>query len=60
MLKSNYEKSKQAFKNKVIEEVRAMTKKSLSWGDIATYQRKIYKKAKYYGLIKEFKENGIL
>ena len=31
-----------------------------SWGEIATECDKLHKLAKYYGLINEFKQNGII
>ena len=39
---------------------REQSKKSMSWGDLAKIQHNLTKLAKRFGLIKEFKENGII
>lgn len=56
----NYDLKKNQLRQQIIDDINKMKYKSLSWLDIANYQRKIYPLAKKYGLLKELKENGIL
>lgn len=37
-----------------------MSKKSMSYGELAMHQAQLYKIGKRFGLIKEFRENGLL
>lgn len=54
----------QTRKDQVREEARAWqleaSEKSLSWGEIAEKSDYFYKLGKRYGLVREFKENGII
>ena len=55
---TQYEKQKQAARIKAQEWQQDTSPKS--WGEIAQEKNKLEKLAKRYGLIKEFRENGII
>lgn len=57
---SNYIKYKERARQEAIEYQEWASEQSLSWGEIAFYCDYFYHKAKQYGLIKEFRENGII
>lgn len=57
---NNYQRLKEAARNKAIEWQLNFDGKCLSWSDLAYYSDYFNKLAKRYGLIKEFKENGII
>ena len=56
----NYKQGKTNARERAIEWQRTTAKDPMSWGDVAAWGDYFYKLGKRYGLIKEFKENGIL
>jgi hypothetical protein len=56
-----YERGKERAREKAIDyQHKIMTADDLYYSEIAYYCDKFYKLAKRYGLIKEFRENGII
>lgn len=57
-----YKKGKERLQLKAIEWQLSQTyyEKGYSWGEIAEIQAYFEKQAKRYGLLKEFRENGII
>lgn len=57
-------KNYQYYKNLAIEKAKQYhaeaSEQNYSYGELADFYNKFYKLAKRYGLIKEFKENGII
>lgn len=56
--RNKYAQGKQAARQKAIDYQQDQSPKS--WGQILSHQRTFEKLAKKYGLVKEFKENGII
>lgn len=56
----NYQERKEKARNKAIEWQTTTSSEAMSWGEVASWSNYFYKLAKRYGLIKEFKENGII
>lgn len=56
----NYKYRKETARCKAIEWQLKMSDKNLSYSELAHYSYYFAKLGKRYGLIKEFKENGIL
>ena len=60
MKMNNYTK----YKERAIQEAKEYqlwaSEQSLSWGEVAAYCDYFYHKAQQYGLVKEFRENGII
>lgn len=56
----NYKQGKAKAIEEAQEYQRTTINKPMSWGEVATWYNYFYKLAKRYGLIKEFKENGII
>lgn len=58
---NNYqERKEQARQRAILYQHEIMTEEHISYNEIAEYCDKFYKLAKRYGLIKEFRENGII
>ena len=55
-----YRKAKDNARNKAIEWRLSFDGKCLSWSEVAYYGDYFYSLAKRYGLVKEFRENGII
>ena len=57
-------KNYQYYKNLAVEKAKdwqyQASEQNYSYGELADFYDKFYKLAKRYGLIKEFKENGII
>jgi hypothetical protein len=57
---SNYKENKEKAREKAIEWQRDFKNHNYSWGELAYYGAYFEKLAKRYGLVEEFKENGII
>lgn len=57
---SKYEMKKELARNEAIEWQHEFSNNNYSYYDLMLYGEYFYKKAKRYGLIREFKENGII
>lgn len=56
-----YQKQKEIVRQKAIDwQANFDNNQSIGWGELAEQQRKMEKLGKRYGLLKEFKENGII
>lgn len=55
-----YEMKKELARNEAIEWQLDFSNNNYSYYDLMLYEEYFYKKAKRYGLIREFKENGII
>jgi hypothetical protein len=60
MKKNKYQIRKEEIKQEAIEWQNNFESNNYSWGELAEIQANFEKKAKKYGLSKEFKENGII
>lgn len=58
--KQYYQERKTMAIDEAIEWQRTAATEPMSWGEVASWCNYFYKLAKRYGLIKEFKENGII
>lgn len=58
--KNKYQQQKAKAIEKAIEYQHNASKKEYSYGELYEIQNYFYKLAKRYGLLKEFRENGIL
>lgn len=57
---SIYQYRKNNARNKAIEWQADFCNHDYSWGEIAEFQAMFYKLARRYGLVREFRENGII
>ena len=57
---NTYQKNKDKARNKAIEWQLDFGNHNYSWGELAYYSDYFEKLAKRYGLVEEFKENGII
>ena len=57
---TKYEMRKDKARQKAIRWQEETAQKSYSYGELADFWERFYRLAKRYGLIKEFKDNGIL
>lgn len=57
---STYQENKEKAREKAIEWQRDFENHNYSWGELAYYGVYFEKLAKRYGLVEEFKENGII
>ena len=58
---NNYQKNKERIRNKAIEYSYSFSKgANYFYSELATYEDFFRKNGKKYGLLKEFKENGII
>ena len=57
---SKYQTEKNQVRQDVISQLDEIFPPGISYGELAYTQEKLYKIAKKYGLVREFKENGIL
>ena len=57
---NEYQKGKARARNLAIDWQHDFNNRNYSYGELAYYQELFYKLARRYGLIKEFKETGIL
>ena len=60
MYSDNYKEKKEKIRKEAIEWQKEFAKHNYSYGELAYYQLYFENKGKRYGLIREFKENGIL
>ena len=56
---SQYQREKENVRNKAIEWQMNFDGKCLSWSELAYYQSYFERIGRRYGLLKEFRENGI-
>jgi hypothetical protein len=57
---ANYQKRKESARGFAIEWQLDFENNNYTWGELAYYQDLFYKIGKRYGLLTEFKENGII
>jgi hypothetical protein len=57
---SKYQTEKEQVRQDVINQLDVIFYPGISQGELIDVQSKLYKIAKKYGLVREFKENGIL
>ena len=57
---NTYQRAKERARNKAIEWQLTFDKHNYSYGELAYYRDYFERLAKRYGLVKEFKENGII
>jgi len=57
---TNYERRKDAARQKAIDWQYEASQKNLSYGELADAGEKFTKLAKRYGLVREFRENAII
>lgn len=57
---SVYQRAKERARNKAVEWQLDFNNHNYSWGELAYYENYFERLAKKYGLVKEFKENGII
>lgn len=55
-----YKKAKEKARNKAVEWQMDFSNHNHSWGEIAYFETYFTRLAKRYGLVREFKENGII
>ena len=55
-----YKEKKSYVRCKAMSFVDYISRKNVSWWDIAYYQSKLQKQAKRYGLLTEFRINGVI
>ena len=55
-----YQKAKESARNKAIEWQNDFTNHNYSYGELAYYGEYFERLAKRYGLVREFRENGII
>lgn len=55
-----YKKAKEKTRNKAVEWQMDFSNHNYSWGEIAYFETYFTRLAKRYGLVREFKENGII
>lgn len=55
-----YQRAKERLRNKAIEWQMDFNNHNYSYGELAYYGEYLERLAKRYGLVKEFKENGII
>ena len=56
---SNYQKQKERVRNEAIEWQLDFDNHNYSWGELAVFGDYVYTMGKRYGLLTEFRENGI-
>lgn len=56
----NYQKQKEKARQKAVEWQKAFPRKSRFWGELAIQGEKFRSLARRYGLVREFRENGII
>lgn len=56
----NYQQKKDATRQYAIERMDALLCQNPSYGELANFQADIEKRARQCGLVREFRENGIL
>lgn len=57
---NKYEQGKANARQQAIDWQNEQSMQSMSWGEVAYYSDYFTKLGKRYGLLKEFKENGII
>ena len=57
---NKYQKYKEKTRQEAIEWQLDFEKQDYCWGDLHIYHQHFEDKARRYGLVKEFKENGII
>lgn len=55
-----YQKKKEELRQEAIEYKRQAIEQNFSWWDINDYLHDLEPRAKKYGLLKEFRENGVI
>ena len=56
---SNYQKQKERVRNEAIEWQLDFDNHNYSWGELAVFGDYFYTMGKRYGLLREFRDNGI-
>ncbi len=56
---NNYIKNKEKIRHQAIEWQHDFEEQDYCWGDLIIYQQYFEEQGKKYGLLKEFRENGI-
>lgn len=59
-MKSKYQEAKDKARNLVISVAWCLQEQNASYGEYALYASEFERLAKRYGLVREFRENGIL
>ena len=59
LIMSNYQKQKERVRNEAIEWQYDFCNHDYSWGELAYFEDYFYTMGKRYGLLTEFRENGI-
>lgn len=59
-MKKTYQERKEQARQKAIDWQHDFADNNYSWGDLYIWGNYFYKLGKRYGLLKEFKENGII
>lgn len=57
---SRYERGKAAARQRAIDWQHDQSRRAMSWAEVAEWQGHFLKLARRFGLVREFKENGIL
>ena len=57
---SKYMEKKEAARNEAINWMHTTANDSMSWSEIAEYQDRLMTIGRRYGLIREFRENGVI
>ena len=58
-MNNNYQNAKEKARQKAIDWYYEFSEKSMSWGELAYWQGYFERLGKRYGLLSEFRENGI-
>ena len=59
-MKKTYQEKKEEIREQAIEWQHTTAQETMYWSEVAYWGNYWYKKAKRYGLVKEFKENAII
>ena len=59
-MKNHYQKMKEKTRDEAIAWQTAFSEESLSYGELCEMREKLEEKARRYGLLREFAENGVL
>ena len=57
---NNYQKQKEKARSKAVDWQLDFSNHNYSWGELADFGEYFERLAKRYGLVKEFRENGII
>lgn len=59
-MKTHYQKMKEKTRDESIAWQTSLSEESLSYGELCEMREKLEEKARRYGLLREFAENGVL